>query len=194
MNNDYASRQAERDRNYLNSYDTPEAIKWIKSLPPEERHRLEAEGLLKPMLDRCGSTMREEDAGESNLASATTDIFGAIDDDLSPPPAITAENTEEKMQDMVRRLIAEVLVQNNARLSLECLALACGLTMLQGESMTSIAKRHGVTRAAVSKRCVDITQKLNLPPSRSMRSIKAREEYRKVQIKLHKRNERTDHR
>ena len=36
--------------------------------------------------------------------------------------------------------------------------------------VTDIAKRHGVTRAAVSKRCVELTRALNLKPSRAMRS------------------------
>jgi hypothetical protein len=49
--------------------------------------------------------------------------------------------------------------------------------------MTDIAKRHGITRAAVSKRCVDITERLNLPPSRAMRSEKARRIYRRAQLK-----------
>ena len=38
------------------------------------------------------------------------------------------------------------------------------------KQMTEIAKRHDVTRAAVSKRCVELTQALNLKPSRAMRS------------------------
>ena len=44
--------------------------------------------------------------------------------------------------------------------------------------MTAIAEQHGVTRAAVSKRCVELTQALNLKPSRAMRSLKARTSYR----------------
>ena len=43
--------------------------------------------------------------------------------------------------------------------------------------MTEIAKRHGLTRAAVSKRCVELAQKIGLPPSRAMRSLTARVAY-----------------
>ena len=68
-------------------------------------------------------------------------------------------------------------MQDNARLSLECLALVTGLTY-DGDSMTRIATKYGVTRAAVSKRCVELTQALNLNPSRAMRSRKARTSYR----------------
>ena len=55
--------------------------------------------------------------------------------------------------------------------------------------MTKIAKRHGITRAAVSKRCVDITERLKLPPSRAMRSEKARKIYRRSQIKRYRSQE-----
>jgi hypothetical protein len=49
--------------------------------------------------------------------------------------------------------------------------------------MTEIAKRHGITRAAVSKRCVELTELLDLPPSRAMRSLTARMAYRSARIK-----------
>ena len=80
------------------------------------------------------------------------------------------------MWDVVRRLLGELLIQKNARLALECLALTSGLAFL-GDSMTEIARRHGITRAAVSKRCVELAQKIGLPPSRAMRSLTARVAY-----------------
>jgi hypothetical protein len=52
-----------------------------------------------------------------------------------------------------------------------------------GDSMTEIAKRHGVTRAAVSKRCVELTRALNLNPSRAMRSVSARQSYRRARLR-----------
>ena len=60
---------------------------------------------------------------------------------------------------MLPRLIGELFTQKNAQLALECLALASGVSFL-GDSMTEIAKRHGLTRAAVSKRCVELAQKI----------------------------------
>lgn len=51
--------------------------------------------------------------------------------------------------------------------------------------MTAIAQRHGVTRAAVSKRCVELTEKLGVMPSRAMRSLTARAAY------AHARHQRT---
>ena len=57
-----------------------------------------------------------------------------------------------------------------------------------GESGQAGAVRHGITRAAVSKRCVDITKRLKVLPSRAMRSEKARKIYQKAQIKQHLKN------
>lgn len=186
---DYALKQARRDREYERAWESEEVRGWLDSLPPEERRRLEAEGHLKPLIQRHGGGMLEKDAAESSLASEEGDIIRQIEP--APESPGKSADLDERVMDVLRRLLGEVLTQKNARLTLECLAVACGLTTLQGESMTSIAKRHGVSRAAVSKRCVDITEKLNLPPSRAMRSSKARRVYRNVQKQIHQAYERT---
>jgi DNA-binding phage protein len=119
---------------------------------------------------------------ESSLASHTPDIAALVDHE--------AEQTEEpKSRDAIevlRHFVADLISEGNTRLTIECLAVALGLSAYNGESMTSIAKRHGVTRAAVSKRCVDITRQLNLPPSRAMRSEKARNTYRRSQLQRYR--------
>jgi hypothetical protein len=92
------------------------------------------------------------------------------------------EPDPEFLHDLLRRLVGELIGQDNARLSLECLALVTGLAYC-GDSMTDIAKRHGVTRAAVSKRCVELTRALNLKPSRAMRSVEARQSYRQARMR-----------
>jgi hypothetical protein len=90
--------------------------------------------------------------------------------------------------EILRHLVADLLTEGNTRLTVECLAVALGLSAYDGETMTDIAKRHGITRAAVSKRCVDITERLNLPPSRAMRSTRARRIYQKAQLKRNRRS------
>ena len=57
--------------------------------------------------------------------------------------------------------------------------------------MSAIAERHKVTRAAVSKRCVELTERLDLLPSRAMRSLTARKAYRDAQLRLHSTYENT---
>ena len=56
--------------------------------------------------------------------------------------------------------------------------------------MTDIARRHCVTRAAVSKSCVELTERLNLLPSRAMRSLTARRAYQAAQLSTRTNHER----
>ncbi len=100
-------------------------------------------------------------------------------------PVKVAAIENEEVLDILRRLIGELIAERNARLSLECLALATGFSYLGG-TMTDIARRHCVTRAAVSKRCVELTERLNLQPSRAMRSLTARRAYQAAQISTRK--------
>jgi len=182
ISSSYAARQQERDDKYRREY-----TEWINSLPPEERRRVKEMGLDKAYLP-CGSGGAAKDAAESSRArcedsyeepeepgsnalvhletSSTVESFKS-----HPQPADT-----EGLHDLLRRLVGEMVGQSNARLSLDCLALVTGL-VYDGDSMTEIANRHDVTRAAVSKRCVELTQSLNLKPSRAMRSLLARQSY-----------------
>ena len=171
---DYAKKQAKRDADYERDYKA-----WVKSLPAEERKQLEKSGLATPMLTRHGNGAADHDMADSPLASFTPDIAALVDhesDELSDPPLRDAT-------EILRHLVADVISEGNARLTVECLAVALGLSAYNGESMTDIGKRHGISRAAVSKRCVDITTRLNLPPSRAMRSEMARKTYQRSQLK-----------
>jgi predicted transcriptional regulator len=53
------------------------------------------------------------------------------------------------------------------------------------ESQTEIARKYGVTRAAVSKVIVSIKDDLDLPTARHMKSDTARESYRERALRVH---------
>ena len=182
----YAARQRERDERYQREY-----AEWISSLPPEERRMIKEMGLDKAYLP-SGSGGATKDAAESSRARC--------EDSYEEPEALASEAPPhqeisfiepcsrhpqpadaESLHAALRRLVGEMLMQSNASLSLDCLALVTGLAYF-GDTMTEIAKRHDVTRAAVSKRCVELTQSLNLKPSRVMRSLVARDSYRKARM------------
>lgn len=91
---------------------------------------------------------------------------------------------DERLLEALRRLVAEMLGDNNPALGVECLSLVTGLGYM-GDSMTEIAERHKVTKQAVSKRCVGWRELLNLPPPRAMRSDKARRSYSRRAIAQH---------
>lgn len=181
MSDDYASRQAQRDREYQAAFESPEARAWIESLPLDEPRRIEADGLLKPLVPSSGSGMRGEDLADSPLASETPDMAAAVDREPTPASQQTCE--DERLWDVLRRLLGELLNETNAKLTIDCLAVVRGVGFL-GDSMTEIAKCHGITRATVSKRCVALCLKLGLPPSRAMRALTARASYARTQHKI----------
>jgi hypothetical protein len=171
---DYAKKQSQRDAQYEREYEA-----WVKSMSPQERREAEKLGLLKPCVQRHGNGAADQDMADSAAASHEPDIAALVDHETEP-----AEQTSNReITDVLRHFVADLLSEGNTRLTVECLAIALGLSAYNGESMTTIAKRHGVSRAAVSKRCVDITERLNLPPSRAMRSTRARKVYQKAQLK-----------
>jgi DNA-directed RNA polymerase specialized sigma24 family protein len=187
MGDEYANRQADRNQRYRQDWETPEVRAWIASLPPHERVRLEREGLLQPYIDGHPSNgMADEDLADTPIASENPDIIAKVEGFTAPVPADPLD--DERLWDVLRRLLGELLNQTNAKLTIECLAVVSGIGFL-GDSMTEIAKRHGVTRAAVSKRCVELTEKLGLNPSRAMRALTARASYARAQQKIRNHHE-----
>ena len=190
----YQSRQRARDDDYRRQYE-----QWVAMLPEDERRNLQAMGVDAPSLPGpSGGTLR--DAATSSRARCE-DEFNDDEDEAdhdadhepdaaehsapdSAPGAASSPCSNgpqpadgEHLHDVLRRLVGELIGLDNSNLSVHCLALVTGLTY-EGNSMTAIAEQHGVTRAAVSKRCVELTQALNLKPSRAMRSLLARKSYR----------------
>ncbi len=179
---DYAKKQAKRDADYERDYKA-----WVQSMTLAERREAEKLGLLKSCLQRHGNGAPEHDMAESSRASHTPDIAALVDHESEDAEPVNDMAGMEDATRILRYLVADVLSEGNSRLTIECLAIALGLRVYAGDSMTEIANRHGVTRAAVSKRCVDITTRLNLQPSRAMRSKRARQTYRNAQLKRYRR-------
>jgi hypothetical protein len=183
-NDDYSKRQKARDDEYQREYRA-----WIESLPPSERSQLESQGLAEPYVAKHGNGSAKGDAADSSLMREGDDPA------LIPDEEPEADNTAcdaESVYSAIRRVVAEILCHDNARLTTECIALVSGLAYT-GSSMTEIAQRHGITRAAVSKRCVELTELLDLPPSRAMRSLTARKRYRDARIRSTKSHEHHHH-
>lgn len=189
----YSARQRAHEAQYRREY-----AAWVNAMPEEERRQLKAQGIDAPSIPGAASGLG--DAATSPRARCQAqDYDDELDEDSDavevepleheaealPEPSVAAEPPHAAapqaadtrlMHRLLRRLVGELAMQDQVRLSLECLALVTGLSY-DGFSMTAIATRHGVTRAAVSKRCVELTQALGLQPSRAMRRRKARHSY-----------------
>jgi hypothetical protein len=164
----YAVRQRQRDSDYSRVY-----RQWVASMPPEDLAKLKALGLDSAYLP-CGSGGASKDAADTSRARCEDPVPEV---ELQTETAQSDNTDGEYVHDVLRKIIGELADQNNCRLSLDCVALVTGLSY-QGLSMTKIADRHGISRAAVSKRCVELTIALRLRPSRAMRSLLARVSYR----------------
>lgn len=190
-NDNYEARQGDADAEYRRHYNL-----WLAAMTPEERARAESLGLAKPVVEDAGGGFGSKDIADTPLAaewpkevgegheeSLSNGVYPAKGTFVLFPEGDGGRDVDETVWDAVRRLVAEVLSQSDRSLAVECLALSSGMSYL-GDSMVEVARRHGVTRAAVSKRCVDLTDKLGLPPSRAMRSRAARESYRQTQLRI----------
>lgn len=177
-----AKGQHTRTTKYVSDYEA-----WISAMSEAELARAIALGVDKPMPEdfRSHGIGLEADLAESDELSYSPDMAALIDGE-EPAPTATNENLHElseKLWDVMRRLVGELLDTPNRSLTAECLAAVSGMSYT-GDSITEIAKRHRLSRAAVSKRCVELTRKLKLLPSRTMRSLTARQAYRHAQRKL----------
>ena len=175
-----AEGQHTRTAQYVSDYKA-----WISSLSEAELAQAIALGVHKPMPEdfQAHSIGLDADLAESKELAYSPDMAALIDGD--EPAAATEDMSalSEKLWDVMRHLVGELLDTPNRSLTAECLAAVSGMSYT-GDSITEIALRHRVTRAAVSKRCVELTHKLKLFPSRTMRSLTARQAYRHAQRKL----------
>lgn len=164
----YADKQAAREAAYKDEFQ-----KWNEAMTPEERKEAERLGVSNPHIDPQGVGAPELDT--DRIADFT--YMPNFDFD-SPEEEFNVAKTVERLSlERLNHALVEIMDSRNARLTVECLAFVSGIAFL-GDSETEIAKKYGISRAAVSKRCVELTKKLNLLPSRGMKSEAAREAYR----------------
>ena len=191
-NDDYTKRQKARDAEYEREYRA-----WIKSLPADERRKLESQGLDKPDVAHHGNGSATGDAADSPVMRIGDDpaLLPEPEPDPGPPPKPESSQTHapdtEMIRDAVRRVLGEIICHGNSRLTAECIAIVTGLNFT-GASMTEVARKHGVSRAAVSKRCVELTELLGLRPSRAMRPLTSRAASRAARIQITQSYENTD--
>lgn len=165
---EYADRQRQRDREYADAWN---------ALSPKERKELAKAGIHGPDIPVYDTGKRDSDEH----------IERQPDTPMQTGDEARTQSAEYGMSTVARRLIGELLAQDNIRLTAECLALVTGMAY-DGNSMTGIAERYGVTRATVSKRCVAISNALGMPPSRAQRKLTARIVYEQRARNCHSRN------
>lgn len=160
---------------YVAAYQSPAVVAWWQSLSPEVQREARKLGLDRPTLPVTSGAV--EDLGANRTESVDYDDEGEeIERDGDEvADGTTPDDGEESRLNALRARFAEgirgvviyLLEQRNARLALETFALATGVGY-DGLSEAAIARKHGVTRAAVSKRCIQVCETLGIQPSRAM--------------------------
>lgn len=164
MSADYTDRQNARDREYKDA--------WAK-LSPKQRQQLQKAGIKGPEMPKY-RTHRPEMPDVEKMAQRAVlheNGYPCMPEQVKEPLRASGE----LLKAFLFRIVDE---GRNPRLEAECISLAFGFGAALGLSQTEVAKRYGLTRAAVSKRVREIQQQFNLPASEFMKSDRAREVYR----------------
>lgn len=167
----YSRTQDLRDAEYAREYRV-----WFASLSHEEQRDLAKRGLDKPSIPGYSSG-----TGMNRDASEIPVTYDPELGDIEVTNSYAATSTEYTME-VIRKFLHEIARQRNPSLTIECYMLVTGIAY-EGDSMTAIAKKHGITRAAVSKRCIELSDTLGVHASRAMKSDQARKAYRDARIK-----------
>ena len=124
---DYSERQRTRNADYSRAY-----ADWVAKLSPRERRKLRKQGLLTAEPDRY-ETGKPCDVSELPLVGdegVAIDCEGetdAADTALTMVNPAQAAPDYDRVWEVLRRLLGELLSTPNAQLSLECLALVSGV-------------------------------------------------------------------
>ena len=167
----YSRTQDLRDAEYAREY-----REWYASLSPEEQRDLAKRGLDKPSIPGYSSG-----TGMNRDASEIPVTYDPALGDIEITNTYLATSTEYTME-VIRKFLHELAYQRNPSLTIECFMLVTGVAY-NGSSMTAIARKYGITRAAVSKRCIELSDLLGVHASRAMKSEQARKIYSDARIK-----------
>jgi hypothetical protein len=162
---------------------------WFAGASPEEKALAVANGVDKPdtsrrvsrpqgdakALARAKAPDRPPDMAlltAEATREAMADHPDEFEDTAPPDPVQTAA------ADAVASILARIRAHPNPVLAMDAFCFASGVMGVEGLSETALAARHGVTTAAFSKLAVQFCDTLGLPPSRGMRSTRARRSHR----------------
>lgn len=78
---------------------------------------------------------------------------------------------------IAQALLRDIVFSKTPQLEAEIMALGAGILLGKSQSITAVARKHGITKSAVSKRVVAFCDRNGLPPSPFMKSKRARAVY-----------------
>lgn len=124
---------------------------------------------------------------------AAPEPSGSMEPSPEPEEAVEAQeeaavpvaslSQDERTWFVLRHMLDLLISQPNPRLSIQCLRIASGLGDLDNITESSVAREHGLTRAAVSKRCKKLCRLLGIKPSQYMRPLNVCDKYRTARFR-----------
>ena len=158
---------------------------WVK-LTDQEKREAEAKGIVSKTDDyqtHAGTSVDDLQIADMEEPSPFTASAENEQPTASKDSPIAELSQDDRTWYVVRQVLDIIISSPNARLQAECFRIASGLGMLDDITETSVAEKHGLTRAAVSKRCVKLTKIVGVKPSQYMRPLHIRETYRNARNK-----------
>ena len=115
--------------------------------------------------------------------------YDEVERRLSGEPALAEVNMDSLLEHPIARAFAAEAIRNTLRLiradpyprlQADCIVIAIGGDLREDGtsiSMTEVARNHGITKAAVSKRVAKIRETFHLPTNRNLKSDESRRRY-----------------
>ena len=158
--------------------------KWVESLPPKQRAKLAAKGIDKPLADDH-RVFKSDPSAAFDKASYD---FNYDFLDSQEKPTENLEGVEIAYGCQMLRWVFERLQEAKnegiRRLEIDTLMMTLGMEQMLGvKSQTELAKKYGVTRAAISARVKSWQKFLGLRTTSTMKSPSACQSYRKSRLR-----------
>lgn len=115
---------------------------------------------------------------ENSLAASVNFDYDAVDAAPVGESPQSPQFTQHDLLEFGRRIISYIRSKDRARVTADCIFLALGDAELGNETMTSIARDNGLTKAAISKRTKEVRAQLHLPVTANNKSLHAIQKYR----------------
>ena len=160
--------------------------KWVASLTPKQRAKLEAQGLDKPFDDDCKTTATDPTVAFSTLGQDFD--YDGIDKPVVEPSVEVVDAKAKAYGSLLLCWVFQRLqsnrVEKSSTLDRDTLLFALGLeNLLVLKTQTAIAKHYGITRAGVCARVKAWQKLLGVKPSAMMKTEVACKSYRKARMK-----------
>ena len=88
------------------------------------------------------------------------------------------QSASQEAQAVAVTILARIIDSGDPRKEADIMALACGLLLREGATITDVARKYGVSKQDISKSGVAFCEKVGLPPSHVMLPEAARERYK----------------